>query len=161
MLRCALSTLLLWVLVLARLAHPLRVEGQEANPLRSIKRIFIDGLGDKPELREMRKDLAVGLRRSDIFGLADSANQADATLTGHGDTWLKGYYSLNPRAGTSPANGQPVYGGYVSVELKDRAGVTLWSYLATPHAGSKDIAHDLSKDVVKHLVSSYLEERRH
>jgi len=129
--------------------------------LRSVKRIFIEGLGEKPELREVKKDLAAELRRSEIFGLADSADQADATLTARGNTWLKGYYSLNPRAGTSPANGQPVYGGYVSVELKDRAGVTLWSYLATPHGGSTNIAHDLSKDVVKHLVSSYSEQGRH
>lgn len=123
--------------------------------MRSVKRIFVDGLADKPQLREIKKDLATELRRSDIFTLAESAEQADATLTGRGDTWLKGYYSLNPRAGTSPANGQPVYGGYISVELKDRAGVTLWSYLATPHASSANIAHDLSKDVVKHLLSSY------
>ena len=54
-----------------------------------------------------------------------------------------------------------MYGGYVSVELKDRAGVTLWSYLATPHTGSKNIAHDLSKDVVKHLLSSYAEPGKH
>jgi hypothetical protein len=135
--------------------------GQQASSLKTVKRIFIDGLGDKAELREVKKDLAAELRKSDVFGVADSADQADATLTGHGDTWLKGYYSLNPRAGTSPSNGQPVYGGYVSVELKDRAGVTLWSYLATPHAGSKNIAHDLSKDVVKHLVSSFSEQGKH
>lgn len=135
--------------------------GQEANPLRSIKRIFIEGLGDKPELREVKKDLETELRRSNIFSVADSADKADATLTGHGDTWLKGYYSLNPRAGTSPANGQPLYGGYVSVELKDRAGGTLWSYLATPHAASTNIAHDLSKNVIKHLVSSYSGNGKH
>jgi hypothetical protein len=135
--------------------------GQESDSLHSVKRIFIDGLGEKPELREVKKDLATELRRSEIFSVADSAEQADATLTGHGDTWLKGYYSLNPRAGTSPANGQPVYGGYISVELKNRAGVTLWSYLATPHAASKNIAHDLSKDAIKHLLSSYREKGRH
>jgi hypothetical protein len=135
--------------------------GQDANPLRRVKRIFVEGLGDKPELREIQKDLATELRRSEAFDLADSADQADATLTGRGATWLKGYYSLNPRAGTSPGNGQAVYGGYVSVELKDRAGVTLWSYLATPHSSSRNIAKDLSKDVVKHLVASYMDERRH
>jgi hypothetical protein len=154
--RCALLTLLPCLLVFALFAS-----GQQGNSLRSVKRIFIDGLGDKPELREVKKDLASELRRSEIFGVADSADQADATLTGRGNTWLKGYYSLNPRAGTSPANGQPVYGGYISVELKDRAGVTLWSYLATPHAGSRNIAHDLSKDVIKHLVSSYSEQGKH
>jgi hypothetical protein len=154
--RCARFTLLLWFVVFAPV-----VRGQEGNALRSVKRIFIEGLGDKPELREVKKDLATLLRKSEIFGVTDSSDQADATLTGRGDTWLKGYYSLNPRAGTSPSNGQPVYGGYVSVELKNQAGVTLWSYLATPHAGSKDIAHDLSKDVVKHLVNSYSGEGKH
>jgi hypothetical protein len=137
------------------------VHGQDANSLRSVKRIFIDELGNKLGLHEVRKDLETELRRSDIFALADSADHADATLSGHGDTWLKGYYSLNPRAGTSPSNGQPIYGGYVSVELKDRAGITLWSYLATPHSGSKNIAHDLSKDVIKHLVTSYSEGGKH
>jgi len=135
--------------------------GQETNSLQSVKRIFIDEIGDKPQLREVKKDLAAELRRSDIVSLAGSAAQADAILSGHGDAWLKGYYSLNPRAGTSPGNGQPVYGGYVSVELKDRAGVTLWSYLATPRGGSKNIAHDLSKDVAKHLLSSYSRQGRH
>jgi phosphate transport system substrate-binding protein len=153
---CAPLLLTLWLLVLAPQAN-----GQEGSSLRSVKRIFIEGLGDKPALREIKKDLQAELRRSEIFGLADSADQADATLTGRGDTWLKGYYSLNPRAGTSPANGQPVYGGYVSVELKDRAGVTVWSYLATPHASSKNIARELSKDVVKHLVSSYTGQAKH
>lgn len=145
----------LWLLAIAPLL------AQDAGSLRSVKRIFVEGLGDKPALREMRNDLASELRRSQIFGVADSADQADATLTGHGDTWLKGYYSLNPRAGTSPANGQPVYGGYVSVELKDRAGVTLWSYLATPHASSKNIAKDLSKDVARHLIASYEQKGSH
>ena len=140
------------------LAFAVVIFGQEPDSLRSVKRIYIDGLGDKPELREVKKELSADLRRLDLFAVADSAADADAQLTGHGDTWLKGYYSLNPRAGTSPSNGQPVYGGYLSVELKDRAGVTLWSYLATPHAGSKNIAHDLSKDVVKHLLTAYTDQ---
>lgn len=137
------------------------IHGQVGGSLGSVKRIFVDGLGDKFDLRDVRKDLVRELKSSDIFMVVDSAQDADATLTGHGDTWLKGYYSLNPRAGTSPANGQPIYGGYVSVELKDRAGMTLWSYLATPRAGSNNIAHELSKDVVKHLLSTYSGPGKH
>ncbi len=131
------------------------MSGQGPDSLRSVKRIYIDALGNKPGLGEVKKDLAMELRRTGIFVVADAPDKADATLTGRGDIWLKGYYSLNPRSGTSPANGQPIYGGYVSVELKDRAGVTLWSYLATPHTGSRNIAHDLSKDVVKHFLTAY------
>jgi hypothetical protein len=145
-----------WFLVLVPL-----VQGQESGSLQSVKRIFVAGLGDKSDLREVKKDLVKELKGSNLFVVSDSGQDADATLTGHGDTWLKGYYSLNPRAGTSTANGQPIYGGYVSVELKDRAGMTVWSYLATPRAGSKNIAHDLSKDVVKHLLSSYSGQGRH
>ncbi|HTW67709.1 MAG TPA: hypothetical protein VME17_23995 [Bryobacteraceae bacterium] len=125
-----------------------------------MKRIFVESFGDKPDLRAVKADLIRELNGSKIFVAAGSEQEADATLTGHGDTWLKGYYSLNPRAGPSIANGQPIYGGYISVELKDRTGTTLWSYLATPRGGSKNIAHDLSKDVIKHLVSSYSEQRR-
>lgn len=154
--RCAPSTVLLCFLVFAPL-----VRGQESGSLRSVKRIFVDGLGDKPQFSDVRKEIIKELKISEVFEVAGSAQEADAILTGHGDTWLKGYYSLNPRAGTSIANGQPIYGGYISVELKDRAGATLWSYLATPRASSRDIAHDLSKDVVKHLISSYSGRGRH
>ena len=139
-----------WLLVLAVVTF-----GQEPGSLRSVKRVYIGELGDKPGLGEVKKDLAAELRRAEIFVVADSPGTADATLSGRGDIWLKGYYSLNPRSGTSPANGQPIYGGYVSVELKDRAGVTLWSYLATPRTGYRNLAHDLSKDVVKHLLTAY------
>jgi ABC-type phosphate transport system substrate-binding protein len=44
-----------------------------------------------------------------------------------------------------------VYGGFVSVELKDATGETLWSYLATQSTGSENISKDLSKQIVKHL----------
>jgi hypothetical protein len=118
------------------------------------KHIFVADLGDKPALQEVRSRLIAELRKSKVFMVADSEAGADAILSGHGDLWLKGYYSLNPRAGTSPANGQPIYGGYISVELKDRSGDTLWSYLATPHYGSQNMARDLAKDVVKHLLES-------
>jgi hypothetical protein len=153
--RCALLTFALCLLVFVPRAH-----GQAGGSLQAVKRIFVDGFGDKPDLREVKADLIRELKKSKLFEVAASAQRADATLNGHGDTWLKGYYSLNPRSGTSIANGQPVYGGYVSVELKDRAGTTLWSYLATPHGSSRNIARDLSKDVFKHLVSSYSEPGR-
>ena len=138
--------------IAAALLFEAALDGQDS--IQSVNRIYVDGLGDKPQIREVEKDIVNELRRSEIFGVADSPEHADATLRGRGETWLKGYYSLNPRAGTSPANGQPVYGGYLSVELKDRAGVTLWSYLAAPHAASKNIAHDLSRDVVNHLIAA-------
>ena len=101
----------------------------------------------------MRKALVGQLRKSKDFEVVDSSSQADAVLDGDTEIYIKGYFSLYARAGSSPANGQPIYGGYVSAELKSPSGDTLWSYLSTLHSSSKNPAGDLSKDIYKHLVA--------
>jgi hypothetical protein len=125
--------------------------GQEANPLGKIKRIYVDSFGSTGGMNDFKKVMSARLRKSHEWEVVDTPDKADATLEGRGEIWIRGYYSLNPRAGTSPANGQPVYGGYVSVELKDTRGETLWSYLATLHSDSTNACRDLSGQVVKHL----------
>ena len=125
--------------------------GAQAVAPHPVKRIYIDQLGAKNGSADIRRELISELRKSKIFQLAGSPSEADAVLVGDSEIWTKGFYSLNPRAGTSPANGQPVFGGFLSCELKDRNGDTIWSYLVTPAANSKDPARDLSRQVVKHL----------
>ena len=126
---------------------------QTQNPLQGINRIYLDSFGNKPGAGDLKKDLAAALRKLKTIELVNTPTQADATLSGDGEIYLKGYYSLNPRAGVSPGNGEPIYGGSLSVELKDRKGETLWSYLATPRSGMRDAARDLSKNVAKHLAA--------
>jgi phosphate transport system substrate-binding protein len=53
-----------------------------------------------------------------------------------------------------PADGKPVYGGYLSVELRDLKGATLWSDLVTPGAGADDVARDLSRKIAKHVAAA-------
>jgi hypothetical protein len=130
----------------------LLAHSQTANPLHEVNRIYVDGFGAKTGANDLKRDLAAELRKLKAIQVVNSAAQADATLSGDGEIYLKGYYSLNPRAGVSPSNGEPIYGGSLSVELKDRNGETLWSYLATPRSGVRDAARELSKDVVKHLA---------
>ena len=84
--------------------------------------------------------------------MISSSKDADLILSGDTELFVRQYYNLYVRAGTSPSNGRPIYGGYVSVELKSPSGETLWSYLATARAGSKDAPHHLSEDIVKHLL---------
>jgi len=76
---------------------------------------------------------------------------ADLVLGGGGEIWIRGYRSLNPRSGRLPSDGAPVYGGYLSVELKNKDGVTLWSYLVTPTADAENVSKDLAKKIAKHL----------
>src|SRR5262249_20102003 len=123
-------------------AAGLSLGGQQSAPLSSVKRIYVEAFANKDGAEQLRADVIAQLRRSNI-AIAHERSGADAILEGSGETWVKGYRSLNPRSGRSPSNGTPVYGGFLSVELKDSNGETLWSYLATPAGGSEDISKDL------------------
>ena len=85
------------------------------------------------------------------------ANQweAQAVLAGTGEVRVKGHVSLNPRNGTINGDTQALYAGYLSIELRDKKGDTLWSYLATPHSSaSPDVARDLASLAVKKLLAA-------
>ncbi len=125
-----------------------------ANPFSSVKRIYVmDNFGKKADSSTLRKDLVNDLKKSGVFEVVSSSDQADAVLTGTAEVYVKSYFSLNPRAGVNPRSGEPIYGGSFSVELKDKTGETVWSYLSTSRSGTTDPSRDLAKDVVKHLVS--------
>ena len=84
--------------------------------------------------------------------VATDEADADAILGGGGEVWIKGYRSHNPQLGDGPANGTPIYTGFLSVELRDKSGQTLWSYLAAPPAASQDITKDLAALIVNKLT---------
>lgn len=133
---------------------------QGEAPLSAVKRIYVEPFASKAGSEKLREDLIAQLRKSNI-PVSPERDGADATLTGDGETWIKGYRSLNPRSGRSPANGTPVYGGFLSVELKDAKGDTLWSYLATPGSGSQDGSKDLAKRIAKHLAEALAPAAHH
>jgi hypothetical protein len=56
--------------------------------------------------------------------------EADAILAGTGEIWIKGYFHTNPKP--SAYNRQAEYDGYLSVELRGKDNVVLWSCHATP-----------------------------
>jgi phosphate ABC transporter phosphate-binding protein len=103
---------------------------------------------------ELREDAIAELRKAGSISLVSAATGADAILGGGGEVWIKGYRSLNPRSGRLPSNGTPVYAGYLSVELRNSGGETLWSYLVTPGTSSGDVSKDLAKRIAKHVVAA-------
>lgn len=118
-----------------------------------LHRIYVGKFGNKSNASGICKALIDQLRKSKHFEAVDSSSKADALLSGETEIYVRGYFSLYVRAGTSPANGQPVYGGYVSVELKSHSGETIWSYLSTLPSPSRNPGTDMAKDVIKHLVA--------
>jgi phosphate transport system substrate-binding protein len=116
------------------------------------KNIFVGSFGDKPGASQLREQVMSELRKSQRFRLVTAPAEADLVLDGTGDVWIISHYSLNPRNRSVNGDAQGVYTGYLSVELKDKKGETLWSYLATPHSsGSGDVSRGLARLVAGKL----------
>lgn len=132
------------------LAIPALAWQREAS---GVKKLYVDGFTTKAGGEKLREDMIAELRKLNSVSLVSDEASADLILDGGGEVWVKGYRSFSPRSELKlPSNGTPIYGGFMSVELKNKQGVTLWSDLVTPEAPSADISKDLSKRVVKHLA---------
>jgi len=108
--------------------------------------------------QKLRDDLTAEIRKLGTFSLVSNEADADLILGGGGELWVKGYRSFSPRSHMKmPSNGTPIYGGYLSVELKNSQGVTVWSYLAAPGAASEDVSHDISERIAKRLAEAPVE----
>ena len=128
--------------------------GQTAVSMAAVKSVYVGPFAEKPGAAALRADLISELRKSHRLSVAASPEAADAVITGAGETWIRGYYSLNPRV-RNTSDAYPIYGGYLSIELKGRGGETLWSYLVTPKRfGSEDIGRNLCGQIVRKLVDA-------
>jgi len=131
----------------------LSVAGQTATRLKDVRTVYIGSFGDKPGAEALRGQVASEIEKSHRLRIVKDAAQADAVLGGKGEVWVRGYYSLNPRS-RSIADSQPVYAGYLSVELQGQKDETLWSYLAAPHSAGGNVDRDLAKLVVRKLTDA-------
>ena len=117
----------------------------------SVERVFVGSLGTTSEAQQIRHALIEELRHT-TFKVAEAPEAADATLTGRAEVWIKGHYSLNPRAREVGEETHPIYGGYLSVELRNARNEVLWSYLVTPRRYGPDaISRNLAEQIVKKL----------
>lgn len=117
------------------------------------KRLYVEAFATNASAAKLREDLILELRKSSSVALVPDEANADLVLGGGGEIWIKGYRSFSPRSPMKmSSNGIPRYGGYLSVELKDRDGVTIWSYLATPSVASEDPSKDLAKRIAKEIA---------
>src|SRR5271166_1258928 len=119
------------------------------------RRLYVEAFATKADAEKLREDVTAELRKLNSVSLVPGESSADLTLGGGGEIWVRGYRSFNPRSHMKlPTNGIPIYSGYLSVELKNKNGVTVWSYLATPGTASEDISKDLSKQIAKHIAEA-------
>jgi hypothetical protein len=149
------------IALLAALLLPAAGFAQTAERLGAVKKLFVGSFGDKPGASVLRENLAARLSKSHGVTVVMSAANADAVVTGSGEVWIKGHFSLNPRQREINSDSQPIYGGYLSVEVKGKGGETLWSYLVTPQRGFiGDVNKDLAGHVVKKMLEAMAEEKK-
>src|SRR3984885_10605973 len=119
------------------------------------RRLYVEAFATKADAERLREDVSAELRKLPSVSLVPDESSADLILGGGGEGWVRGYRSFSPRSHMKlPTNGTPIYGGYLSVELKNKSGVTVWSSLVTPGTASGDISKDLSKQIAKHLAEA-------
>jgi hypothetical protein len=119
-----------------------------------MERLYVEPFTTKAGSDKLRDAVIAELRKQSSIFLVVDESSAEAILGGGGEIWIKGYRSLNPRSGRSPSNGSPIYGGYLSVELRNGQGETLWGDLVTPSAGAEDVSKDLAKRIAKHAAEA-------
>src|SRR3984885_6021824 len=115
------------------------------------RRLYVEPFTTKAAPEKLREYVIAELKKQSGVSLVATESSADAILGGGGEIWIKGYRSLNPRSGRLPSDGTPVYSGFLSVELRNPRGETLWSYLATPDAPADDVSKDLARRIAKRV----------
>ncbi len=115
------------------------------------RRIYVEPLTTREGSEKLRENVTAELRKQHSVLVVETESAADLILGGGGEVWVKGYRSLNPRSGRLPSDGTAVYGGYLSVELRNKQGETLWSDLVTPGTESEDVYKDLAKRIGNHV----------
>jgi phosphate ABC transporter phosphate-binding protein len=129
---------------------------QAAERLSQIRKVYVDSLGTDNGAAEMRKQIVRQLRAGRGVQVVRDPKDADAVIKGTGRIWTTGYISLSPR---SHSLSQPVFEGFLSVEVVRKSGETLWSYLVTPSKFPwNGIANDLAHQLVSKLLRALAEE---
>jgi hypothetical protein len=121
-------------------------------------RVFVEPLGAKSGAAQLRSELVRLLGKEHRVTLVSDAASADFVISGEGETYIKGYIGTNPRVRYLNGDARPVYGGFLSVEVKNRDRETIWSYLVTARRlGSRDIDRNLADQLVRKLVRAIAE----
>lgn len=126
-----------------------------AANLKEIKTVYVGAIGKTAASAQFQASLRSEVTKSHKLRLAADAASADAVITGNGEIFVKGHYSLNPRQREIGADSRALYSGYLSVELIGDKGETLWSYLAAPAAPTDgDVAKSMARKVITKLLEA-------
>ena len=131
------------------------VRAQSAHLLSQVNKIYVEPLGHGKTGEEFRDRVVSRLRKKGGLVVAESADKADAVMSGTAEVWITSHDALSPR---SPSTTQhAVYSGFLSARITGKDNQVLWSYLVTP---SKFAWEGIVDDLADNLTSKLLEARK-
>jgi hypothetical protein len=93
---CALGAVLVFAFISAKKAN-----GQTAESLSQVKRVFVDSLGTEQGATELRDSMIKALRKNGDVQVVATASEADAVIRGSGKIWETGSIRVGPHGGMS------------------------------------------------------------
>ena len=114
--------------------------------------IAVDSMGTGATAEALRQRIVTRLEKHPGLHLAASPAKADLTLHGTSSIWPTGSYSISPHSNSYRATN---YEGYLSVELADKSGQIVWSYLVTPSRfRSASVVDNLADQTASRLLEA-------
>ncbi len=124
----------------------------ESKPGGSVGKIFVEPFDGTQGSMQLHDNVVARLRGGGVK-VVGSEQEADVIVHGMGEVWLKGYVAINPHPAASVR--QPVYGGYLSLQVANKGGEVLWSYLVTPgRVHWNGVADDMSSHIVRLMLAA-------
>jgi phosphate ABC transporter phosphate-binding protein len=120
------------------------------QPSAPIRKIYVDTFQGSLGSDELQKSVVGSLRQNGNFHLVDNPSDADAIVHGSGEIWVEGHVATSPHGTTR----ETVYNGYLSLDVKNRSGETLWSYLVTPGRTYSDVGREMANHIVRLMAAA-------
>ena len=107
-------------------AHVITANGQTAESLSQVKKVFVDSLGTEHGATELRDAMIKAPSKNSYIQVVATASEADAVVRGSGKIWETGSMRIGLRGSIS----QKTYDGYLQAD--SRNGVTRCDHSVLP-----------------------------
>jgi Lipopolysaccharide-assembly len=152
-----------WLLsALCLLTACARLHAQEGavQRLQDVHRIYVDSFGTGDGADVIRSKVITRLVKAGRFEIVQSADQADAVLTGASQVSKTAHYSANTNGQYGNASGGTRYHATAGVQLVSKDQKILWADDTSNGAFSRSASSSLADRIVKNLLKAISKEAK-
>jgi hypothetical protein len=137
------------------------VPAQE-NPqrLQDVRKIYVDTFGNGDGADVIRSKVITRLVKAGRFEVVQSAEQADAVLTGASQVSKTSHYSASANGQYGNASGGTRYHATAGIQLLSKDQRILWADDASNGAFSRSASSSLADHIVKDLLKAISKEEK-